>query len=75
MPEDDKTLKILEVLLSAEIFNQNENLDVNDLTPEHRVMFGLGSPSVSEGLLPLARARSEGCSRSSPLTIPWPITR
>ena len=45
MPEDDKTLKILEVLLCAEIFNQNENLDVNDLTPEHRVMFGLGSPS------------------------------
>ena len=33
------------MLLSAEIFNQNPNLDINDLTPEHRIMFGLGSPS------------------------------
>jgi SpoVK/Ycf46/Vps4 family AAA+-type ATPase len=45
MSGDDETLKILDVLLSAEIFNQNPNLDVNDLTPEHRIMFGLGSAS------------------------------
>jgi len=45
MSGDDETLKILEVLLCAEIFNQNQNLDVNDLTPEHRIMFGLGSAS------------------------------
>ena len=45
MSGDDETLKILDVLLCAEIFNQNPNLDVNDLTPEHRIMFGLGSVS------------------------------
>ncbi len=45
MSGDDETLKILDVLLCAEIFNQNPNLDVNDLTPEHRIMFGLGSAS------------------------------
>lgn len=45
MSGDDETLKILDVLLCAEIFNQNQNLDVNDLTPEHRIMFGLGSAS------------------------------
>ena len=39
MSGDNETLKILDVLLSAEIFNQNQNLDVNDLTPEHRIMF------------------------------------
>jgi SpoVK/Ycf46/Vps4 family AAA+-type ATPase len=45
MSGDDETLIILDVLLCAEIFNQNPNLDVNDLTPEHRIMFGLGSAS------------------------------
>ena len=45
MSGDDETLKILDVLLCAEIFNQNPNLDINDLTPEHRTMFGLGSSS------------------------------
>ncbi len=45
MAGDTDTLKILDVLLSAEIFNQNLKLDINDLTPEHRIMFGLGSPS------------------------------
>ncbi|HVP94936.1 MAG TPA: ATP-binding protein [Methanoregulaceae archaeon] len=45
MAGNSDTLKILDVLLSAEIFNQNLNLDINDLTPDHRVMFGLGSPS------------------------------
>lgn len=45
MSGDDETLKILDVLLCAEIYNQNQNLDVNDLTPEHRIMFGLGSAS------------------------------
>jgi hypothetical protein len=45
MAGDTDTLKILDVLLSAEIFNQNLNLDINDLIPDHRIMFGLGSLS------------------------------
>lgn len=45
MSGDDETLIILDVLLCAEIFNQNPKLDVNDLTPEHRIMFGLGTAS------------------------------
>jgi hypothetical protein len=45
MAGDTDTLKILDVLLSAEIFNQNLNLDINDLIPDHRIMFGLGSIS------------------------------
>ena len=36
MSGEDESLKILEVLLTAEIFNQYTNLDVNDLTPELR---------------------------------------
>ncbi|MDD1720071.1 MAG: ATP-binding protein [Methanoregulaceae archaeon] len=58
MPEDDEILRIVEVLLTAEIFNQNHNLDINDLPPVCREIFGLnGSPeirrpfSVSEGMI------------------------
>jgi AAA+ superfamily predicted ATPase len=45
MAGDTDTLKILDVLISAEIFNQNLDLNINDLIPDHRIMFGLGSPS------------------------------
>ena len=41
MSGEDESLKILEVLLTAEIFNQYTNLDVNDLTPELRDLFGV----------------------------------
>jgi SpoVK/Ycf46/Vps4 family AAA+-type ATPase len=56
MSGDDDTLRIMDLLLSAEIFNRNSSLGINDLIPEHRIIFGMGSPSgvkrpvfVSEG--------------------------
>ncbi len=58
MSGDERVLLALEVILTAEIFNQNENLDVNDLTPVCRKVFGMdGSQAfrrplhVSEGML------------------------
>ena len=56
MSGEDDILKLLEMLLTAEIFNQNQNLDANDLTPECRELFGVNGTSevrrplyVSEG--------------------------
>lgn len=70
MAGDGDILKIVEVVLTSEIFNQNHNLDINDLPPACREIFGLnGTPevrrpiSVSEGMIrkvlaiPDARAR------------------
>jgi hypothetical protein len=36
MSGDLESLRIMEVLLTAEIFNQNPTLDLNDLTPACR---------------------------------------
>ena len=33
MTGDSDALQIMEVVLTAEIFNQNPNLDINDLIP------------------------------------------
>jgi predicted AAA+ superfamily ATPase len=47
-------LKIMEILLTAEIFNRNQDLDINDLNPESREFFGAGSagnPDVKRPLL------------------------
>jgi hypothetical protein len=40
MSGDPDTLRIMEVILTAEIFNQNPDLDINDLTPACREIFG-----------------------------------
>ncbi|MDN7024948.1 ATP-binding protein [Methanoculleus sp. FWC-SCC1] len=47
-------LKIMEFLLTAEIFNAHQDLDINDLNPESRALFGAGSggnPDVKRPLL------------------------
>lgn len=47
-------LKIMEILLTAEIFNKHQDLDINDLNPESREIFGAGSggnPDVKRPLL------------------------
>ncbi len=47
-------LAIMELLLTAEIFNRNETLDINDLHPLTREFFGVGvggSPEVKRPLI------------------------
>jgi len=58
MSGDLQSLRIMEVLLTAEIFNQNPTLDLNDLTPVCREMFCSGDTKsikrpvyVSDGLI------------------------
>jgi len=58
MSGDLESLRIMEVLLTAEIFNQNQNLDLNDLTPVCREIFCSGDTKsikrpvyVSDGLI------------------------
>ena len=58
MSGDADTLHIMEIVLTAEIFNRHPDLDINDLTPACREIFsspsapGIKRPvSVSEGML------------------------
>jgi SpoVK/Ycf46/Vps4 family AAA+-type ATPase len=58
MSGDSEILRIMEVVLTAEIFNQNHQLDINDLTPTCREIFSGSSTSdikrpvyVSDGLI------------------------
>ena len=58
MPGDVDTLKLMEVILTAEIFNRHPELEINDLTPACREMFASGSTpaikrpvSVSDGVI------------------------
>ncbi len=49
-----EVLKIMEVLLTAEIFNEHQHLDINDLNPLCRGFFGAGnsgSPAVKRPLI------------------------
>ena len=46
-------LAIMEVLLTAEIFNRYEELDINDLSPRCREVFGAGSGGSPEVKRPL----------------------
>ncbi len=54
-------LAIMELLLTAEIFNRNEELDINDLSPRCREFFGAGSGGNREVKRPLIV--SEGAIR------------
>jgi AAA+ superfamily predicted ATPase len=72
MSPEDETLKLLEVALTAEIFNQHNNLDINDLTPECRVLFGIDGEgevkrplSVSEGMIKRSLGIPDACSKLS----------
>jgi len=58
MSGDSEVLRIMEVVLTAEIFNQNPQLDINDLTPECREIFNITNLTdtkrpvfVSDGLI------------------------
>ena len=58
MSGDSEILRIMEVVLTAEIFNQNHQLDINDLTPTCREIFSITSSTdikrpvyVSDGLI------------------------
>jgi AAA+ superfamily predicted ATPase len=58
MSGDSEILRIMEVVLTAEIFNQNPQLDINDLTPTCREIFSITSSTdlkrpvyVSDGLI------------------------
>jgi len=58
MSGDSEILRIMEILLTADIFNQNPDLDVNDLTPACREIFGSSGAKdvkrpvyVSDGLI------------------------
>jgi len=58
MPGDVDTLKLMEVILTAEIFNRHPELEINDLTPACREMFTSGTTpaikrpvSVSDGVI------------------------
>ena len=70
MSGEDESLKILEVLLTAEIFNQYTNLDVNDLTPELRELFGVPDSGevkrplyVSEGMIRKTLGITDACKK------------
>ena len=58
MTGDSEILRIMEVVLTAEIFNQNPQLDINDLTPACREIFSITTSTdikrpvyVSDGLI------------------------
>jgi hypothetical protein len=58
MSGDADILRIMEVILTAEVFNRNPDLDINDLTPACREMFGSAGAKdvkrpvyVSDGLI------------------------
>ena len=49
MVRDEEILDLIELLLAADIFNQNQNLDINDLTPTAREVFGVQSMEGERG--------------------------
>ena len=58
MSGDSEALRIMDVVLTAEIFNQNPQLDINDLTPACRDIFSITSAAdvkrpvyVSDGVI------------------------
>ena len=58
MSGDSEILQIMEVVLTAEIYNQNPGLDINDLTPTCREIFSVATSTeikrpvyVSDGLI------------------------
>jgi SpoVK/Ycf46/Vps4 family AAA+-type ATPase len=58
MSGDSEILQIMEIVLTAEIFNQNPQLDINDLTPVCREIFSITTSAdvrrpifVSDGLI------------------------
>ena len=70
MSPEDETLKLLELALTAEIFNRHVDLDVNDLTPECRNLFGVNGESevrrplsLSEGMVKRNLGIADACTK------------
>ncbi|MCQ8893387.1 MAG: ATP-binding protein [Methanolinea sp.] len=70
MPVDAEILKLMEVVLTAEIFNTRPSLDANDLTPECRTLFGTDGSvevkrpvSVSEGMIRRGLGITDACRK------------
>lgn len=70
MATEDDTLKLLELALTAEIFNRHPDLDINDLTPECRELFGSDGGSevkrplfLSEGMIRRSTGISDACAK------------
>lgn len=70
MPADDEILKLMEIVLTAEIFNTRPALDANDLTPECRVIFGVDGGvdvkrpvHVSEGMIRKELGITDACRK------------
>jgi len=76
MSADDETLKLLELALTAEIFNRNADLDINDLNPECRELFGVNSDQefkrpllLSEGMIKRNLGIVDACSKLSSIPV------
>jgi len=70
MSGENDTLKLLEVILTAEIFNRHQNLEINDLTPECRDLFGVNGTAefkrplyVSEGMVRKTIGIKDACRK------------
>jgi SpoVK/Ycf46/Vps4 family AAA+-type ATPase len=70
MPVDDEILKLMEIVLTAEIFNTRPDLDANDLTPECRIVFGMNGGvevrrpvHVSEGMIRRTLGIADACRK------------
>jgi len=61
---DDRTIEAMETILTAEIVNAHPGLDINDLTPRHRQVFGVGEggkPEIRRPLVVTASTLQESC--------------
>lgn len=71
MTGDSDTLRIMEIVLTAEIFNQNPELDINDITPLCRDVFGATGSEikrpvyVSDGLIKRALSIADAHTKLS----------
>lgn len=70
MSTEDETPKLLELALTAEIFNRNPDLDMNDLTPECRELFGADGGAeikrplfLSEGMIRRSTGIADACAK------------
>jgi len=70
MAADDETLKLMEILLTAELFNIHQDLDANDLTPECRGIFTVNGAAevkrplhVSEGMVRRSLGIDDACRK------------
>lgn len=71
MSGESDTLRIMEIVLTAEIFNQNPELDINDITPLCRDVFGATGSEikrpvyVSDGLIKRALSIADAHTKLS----------